>query len=806
MGQRDTQLTALSTQAGSLANTIRELRASTSWKLTAPLRWFSNSGRRIALNTTHLPNRFKLRLSHSRLGNTKLVRRGLDYISRLACRIKRLPNSLRILSAHRKSGLFDHSWYLQQNPDVRARTARPFLHFAFHGVFEGRPPHAGFDPAYYAENNPDIAAASTSPLLHYVLWGYRENRPWQIVSSAAPSLAAPTIPITEFDDTKETYTPYQDHEPLQSEVKLIAFYLPQFHPFPENDEWWGKGFTEWTNVGKAFPNFVGHYQPHCPIHLGYYDLRVPSVMEEQAKLAKNYGIYGFSYYFYWFGGKTLMERPLKCMLANKNVDMPFCLTWANENWTRRWDGQESNVLIAQKHSENDSIAFIRHLLPYFKDKRYITINGKPVLVVYRPSIIPRIKETSKIWRSEMERAGFPGLYLVSAQTFGALAPKPFGFDAAVEFPPHTSVSSEISKECRVTNAGFHGRIYSYEQAAQNAVQQEEPDYKLFRTAMLSWDNTARKQHASHIFHGFSLLRYKQWLASLCAAAFNSKKYSSDEKFVFINAWNEWAEGTHLEPDQKYGYGYLESTYQVVSKYNKKQIGCLENQSFTKASEVAVVAHIHYAEAWPDLRTHICTALGKNVDVYCSISSPDVAEMIRQDFPAAHIVMYENRGRDILPFINILKIISRRGYVAVCKVHTKKTVYRTDGDLLRHSLLTRLLGSSVHASRIIQMFKSNDSLGLVCPQQFLLAHNDHNMTFDHEVVGRVADAMKLKFRYSYFPAGSMFWFRPEALAPLCQLKESIFPFESGLADGTPAHAVERLFCIAAEHAGFKVEGL
>jgi hypothetical protein len=578
VGDRENRIEELASQLEWLGRSLREIHSSLSWKLTAPVRWISGWTERFAIG---LPHSLRLRLAHSRFRHHRGLRVCLDSADRLFEKARRLPVALRILWMHRRSGLFDHAWYLRQNPDVRLRTGRPFLHFAFHGIFEGRPPHPGFDALYYAEKNPDISASGVSPLLHYILWGWRENRHWRAVFPATPGLGTPTIPIIEFDDTKETYTPYQAHDPLQPEVKLIAFYLPQFHPFSENDEWWGKGFTEWTNVGKAVPNFVGHYQPHCPIHMGYYDLRVPGVMEEQAKLAKNYGIYGFSYYFYWFGGKTLMETPLQCMLANKNVDMPFCLTWANENWTRCWDGQDNDILISQKHSERDSVAFITHLLTYFQDERYIKIDGKPLLIIYRPSIIPKIKETSKIWRSEIERAGLPGVYLVSAQTFGASSPKPFGFDAAVEFPPHTSVSREISKECRITNAGFQGLIYSYEQAVQNAVQEKEPHYKLFRTAMLSWDNTARKQHASHIFHGFSLLRYKQWLASLCAATFNSKKYSSDEKLVFINAWNEWAEGTHLEPDQKYGYGYLEATHQVIKKYNKNQKKSLNKIKFRK---------------------------------------------------------------------------------------------------------------------------------------------------------------------------------------------------------------------------------
>lgn len=362
----------------------------------------------------------------------------------------------------------------------------------------------------------------------------------------------------------DDFQPYSPPTELEPAVRIIAHYLPQFHPFSENDAWWGKGFTEWTNVGKAVPNFPGHYQPHCPIHFGYYDLRLPEVMAEQAKVAKQYGVSGFAYYFYWFDGKTLMEHPLQKMLCRPEIDIPFCLTWANENWTRRWDGRDHDVLIAQNYSLDDARALLRHLRKYFEDSRYIRIDGKPVFTVYRANIIPDIKAFTDAWRAEAQSWGEPGLYLIAAQAYGVDDPTPLGFDAAMSFPPHGVARTDITDDMDVTNPNFTGSIIDYNTVVENELSRAEPDYKLFRSAMLSWDNTARNQSNARIFANFSIRAYRKWMSHICQSVLSQDKYSEDEKIVFVNAWNEWAEGTHLEPDKIYGFAYLQATYDAVS--------------------------------------------------------------------------------------------------------------------------------------------------------------------------------------------------------------------------------------------------
>lgn len=344
--------------------------------------------------------------------------------------------------------------------------------------------------------------------------------------------------------------------------KLIAFYLPQFHPIPENDEWWGRGFTEWRNVVRGTPAYDGHHQPHLPADLGFYDLRVPEVRDRQADLARQYGVHGFCYYYYWFGGRRLLERPLLEVVQSGRPDFPFCICWANENWTRRWDGRDSEVLIGQHHSSAEDEAFILDLIPILSDPRYIRVDGKPLILVYRLALFPDPAQTARTWRRVAAEHGIAGLQLCAVHTSWFGDPRIYGFDAAAEFPPHTVAElPDVRSRLQGVHPGFQGRVVDYQLAMDHYLARPPVDYPLYRTVMARWDNSARRGENALIFHNATPALYRLWLGQLIRQA----RHTPGREFVFINAWNEWAEGAHLEPDVLAGHSYLEVTRQALDE-------------------------------------------------------------------------------------------------------------------------------------------------------------------------------------------------------------------------------------------------
>lgn len=353
-------------------------------------------------------------------------------------------------------------------------------------------------------------------------------------------------------------------EMTADDIRLIAFYLPQFHPIPENNEWWGKGFTEWTNVAKAVPQFEGHYQPHIPADLGYYDLRLPQARQAQADLAREYGIAGFCYYHYWFSGKRLLERPFQEVLQSGQPDLPFCLCWANEPWSRRWDGSSDQILQAQSYSAEDDLAHIQSLLPALSDPRAIRIGDKPLFLVYQGHELPHPQRTVEIWRKEVARAGLAGIHLVAVETGWDAdwdATK-VDFDAKVLFQPQFSLLRQVP-ELPVNVDGMH--VFPYEKAWPVLANPKPVDYTRYDTVFPSWDNCARRGQNGWVLHNSTPDAYEQWLR---LAIDRARRHPRDERIVFINAWNEWGEGCHLEPDLRNGRAYLEATRRALHERPK----------------------------------------------------------------------------------------------------------------------------------------------------------------------------------------------------------------------------------------------
>jgi len=379
-------------------------------------------------------------------------------------------------------------------------------------------------------------------------------------------------------------------------VKLIAYYFPQFHAIPENDEWWGKGFTDWVNVKKAKPQFAGHYQPRIPLAQRYYDQSRKETLEWQIGIAKAHGLHGFCHYHYWFDGKHLLGTPTEIVLASKDLDFPFCLAWANETWSRRWDGRDHHILQKQTHAP-DKTLWMRHFEYLFRawsDDRAIKVDGKPIFLVYRAHLIQQIGPMFDFWRELAHQRGLPGIYLMSMKQYEFPIPDVLRhFDATVQFQPFEALYSpdfpastrenhralrlfrllpeRVQDILRTVRYQYFAGLtfYDYDRVWNHMLNEErEGGIPAFPGAFVDWDNTARYVNRARIFRGASPERFAHWFRQQVRA---TAQRPAPEHLIFMNAWNEWAEGTYLEPDERHGYRYLEAVRDCLSEDRREPV-------------------------------------------------------------------------------------------------------------------------------------------------------------------------------------------------------------------------------------------
>lgn len=452
--------------------------------------------------------------------------------------------------------LFDYRFYLTQYPDIVGSELDPYIHFIYYGAQEGRVPSNGFSWGYIKERF--NLSGSNDEVFKKLMLNWR-RLDWSKVQGES------SVVLVQ-QEVRENHRPAPQFEPQlklldraqKIDVEFYAFYLPQFHQIPENNEWWGTGFTEWHNVVRGMPRFRSHYQPRIPSDLGFYDLADGAVLEKQVAMAKQGGLDGFGFYYYNFGQKRLLEKPLEAFRDNKNLDFGYFLIWANESWSRRWDGSEKEVLLEQTYPKELVANLADDFVSYLADPRYKKIDGRQLLVIYRVSELPEPVKFVKSLRSALGKKGFdPLIYM--AQTFEDDDYKQYGLDGAIEFPPHklSRKMQPITPE-RVYERSPDLRVYSYDQFVERAKAEKTSDHQI-RTCFPSWDNDGRRQGASSVVHGSTPEKFSTWLRYLVEEA---KQNPNAPKLVCINAWNEWGEGAYLEPDRRYGHAYLNALERV----------------------------------------------------------------------------------------------------------------------------------------------------------------------------------------------------------------------------------------------------
>lgn len=617
-----------------------------------------------------------------------------------------------------------------------------------------------------------------------------------------------------------------DYTHNSTDIKALAFYLPQYHTFKENDEWWGKGFTEWTNVRSGNVRFKGHYQPRVPhVDFGYYELNNIEILKKQAKLAKQHGIYGFCFYYYWFSGKRLMEKPVDMLLEHKEVDLPFCLCWANENWTRAWDGQNKNVLIAQEYSDNDDEKFMCDLKKYVDDSRYIRIDNKPVILVYNPGQIPNCHKSFKKWREVAKEIGIGEILIWTCQTANNTAEKlkiTNCIDAEVEFPPHNMWLDSAA----IKNVDLNGKsayLFDYtklvDEIANNLESSSDTAVPVHHSCMLAWDNAARRKDAWFTYAKFSLRSLYKWVLAISDRA--RKDFRPEERFIFINAWNEWGEGTYLEPDERFGYANINTVSKAI--FNRPfyddlkiindsapEVDCTNFEKKDVEARIAVQIHMFYLETMDEIIENL-NMIPFAFDCYISTDTDKKKAYIENKFrercksAEVYVEKFTNRGRDVAPFLlQMRKHLDKYDYI--CHIHSKKTKTNDHGEEWRKYIFRHLFGNQEYLRRVFYIFETNANIGIIMPETYPVLELQAVWGGNRDGVINLLEQMNIRDELPstpIFPVGNMFWARAKAIEKLfmLDLKQDDFPEEQGQVNATLAHQIERSWVYIAKNSGY-----
>ena len=552
-----------------------------------------------------------------------------------------------------------------------------------------------------------------------------------------------------------------DYSNYTTDIKAIALYLPQFHFIKENNEWWGENFTEWTNVRISKPLYKGHHQPRKPGdeegYLGYYFLTNALIIKKQVKLAKSHGIYGFGIYYYWFSGRRLLEKPLDIYINNKDIDFPFLLIWANENWSKNWNGGNRNILIKQEYKIKDPENFIKDIKKYIIDHRYIKINGKSLIGIYEPLKIPNLKETISIWRKMAKLYEIGELYIItSLNGYNIKVFKNLNiFDAAYDFPPRN-----IFKY--IKNHNFYNFLIYKNKNFINLTN----EFPVFRGSMLEWDNTPRRGKNGVIFREYSPEKF--YILNKMIIQYTKTHYNSSNRLIFINAWNEWGEGTYLEPDEKYGYSSINALSKAL--FNLPYIFInITNLNLTKSSQIAVQINIYYDDIINDIIYKI-NNIPLKFDLFIFITLFKEKKLIEEilkkfsNYNKYYIILVDKNTKNINQYFKLYNVKIKK-YKYICHINANNMNKLNQN--LKNYMYNNIIGNKNIILDILSYFEKYKSLGLAYPEA---NYNFLSKRLNNDEIICINNILKIIFpkknyklgKKNEYPQLYIFWVKVESI--------------------------------------------